>query len=613
MFDKTKVQILTSSINQDQDTVAQQWANTFLFNSKENQAVPMAQLLLACVARGDFKVRPYLSKSQDLGAPSDQLNIVDYISHASRIIIDYQGLSEANKEELLRFFPGPGDKIFSRSATHNAYRAPTGKVIEGKGFLLGVVGQLPWLIKTPKDFGINIAMGGEGQHNFYGKKISDNGYSGHFYFHRNDLENLLMLGLEQSAPAGSPLELVWGGKKYDEEEQQYHDQFGQGHSLVGASDTYTAAGSLYFSDPVYQTKLMLEKGVFPPDKYGAMQVKVNDENWPLIKEFFLELIEKSKNKREKEPLVQLLKSKPSTAKATKDEYLSYIALDFDSYLKRIYEAFIQVEEFNVEAQGRFSVLQANLLATIKLLQKGNISSYERFKLQVKDLIELPDTPAEYRNAIIRIARLFELQIKIDPELERTNQELLLKNQYDDLQEESKAVLEKLTEVQLYFQRNPPAEEQGELKLFLEKVDNQIKKLKNPLGSLGEEILDISASWVMCEIPDTITVESIDKLDRTINESKDLLQQSILTCSRDISFSQVLKDLDHTFLPLSQVNLVDYKQIDVSNLAKQFNEYVASLAQQAETLNLWNHNPEQASNFFAAFSEKIRNSISAMPL
>lgn len=603
MFDKTKAQILASSINQDQDTVAQQWANTFIFNSKGNQAVPMAQMLLACVAWGDFKVRPYLSKSPELGAPSDQLNIVDYISHASRIIIDYQGLSASNKEELLSLFPGRGDKIFARSATHNAYRAPTGKVIEGKGFLLGVVGQLPWLIKTPQDFGINIAMGGEGQRNYYGKKISDNGYSGHFYFHRNDPESLLMLGLEQSAPAGSPLELVWGGKKYDDEEQQYHDQFGQGHSLVGASDTYTAAGSLYFSDPVYQTKLMLEKGVFPPDKYGAMQVKVNDENWPLIKEFFLKLTEVSKNEREKEQLIQLLKSKPSTAKATKDEYLSYIALDFDAYLKRIYEVFIHVEELDVESQGRFSVLQANLLATIKLLQKGNISSYERFILQIRDLISLPDTPAEYRNAILRIAQLFELQIKIDPELERTNQQLLLKTQYDDLQEESKAVLEKLTEIQLYFERNPPAEDQVELKLILQIVDNQIRILKNPLGPLEEEILDISSSWVMCEVPDTITVESIDKLKRTIEESKDLLQQSILTCSRDVSFSQVLKDLDHYFLPLSQVNLLDYKQINISDLAKQFNEYIASLAEQAETLNLWDHHPEQTANFFTAFSEK----------
>lgn len=66
--------------------------------------------------------------------------------------------------------PGGDNKIFSRSATHNVCRGGEGEVVEGKGFLLGVIGQLPEMIKLALDFGINIAMGGEGQENFYGKK-----------------------------------------------------------------------------------------------------------------------------------------------------------------------------------------------------------------------------------------------------------------------------------------------------------------------------------------------------------------------------------------------------------------------------------------------------------
>lgn len=167
-----KSEILSCTIEQDQVAVAQQWANTFIYNSKDDIAVHITQLLLSCLASGDFKVRPYLSKSPELQAPSDQLSIADYLSHASRIILDYQDLTGESREELLNYFPTPDGRnnVFSRSATHNVRRDMGGEIVEGKGFLLGLMGQLPGLIKTPQDFGINIAMGGDGQDNFYGKK-----------------------------------------------------------------------------------------------------------------------------------------------------------------------------------------------------------------------------------------------------------------------------------------------------------------------------------------------------------------------------------------------------------------------------------------------------------
>jgi hypothetical protein len=261
--------IVKCTIAEDQHNVATQWAKTFIHNPNDLATI-MTQLVMACVARGEFKTRAYMSSSSELQDPSDQLTIADYLSHASRIIIDYNSLSEENAQELLSFFPeeNGNNKVFSRSATHNVNQVKD-KVVEGKGMLIGLVGQLHPSIKKPLDFGINIAMGGEGQENFYGKKITDNGFSGHFYYHRNTEHRLLLAGLEQSAPAASVLGLLMGSETYPKEVQQDHDQFGQGHSLTGASDTYTAAGSLYFSNPVYQTKLVLETGVFPPDKYQS--------------------------------------------------------------------------------------------------------------------------------------------------------------------------------------------------------------------------------------------------------------------------------------------------------------------------------------------------------
>lgn len=167
-----KFEILSCTIDEDQMAVAKQWADTFRHNAKDDSAVNMTQLLLACVACGDFKTRPFLSHSTELQAPSDALTIADYISHASRIILDYQNLTGTNREELLKYFPAPGEKnnVFARSATHNVNRSREGVPVEGKGMLIGIMGQLPGIIKTPQDFGVNIAMGGAGKTNFYGKK-----------------------------------------------------------------------------------------------------------------------------------------------------------------------------------------------------------------------------------------------------------------------------------------------------------------------------------------------------------------------------------------------------------------------------------------------------------
>lgn len=596
-----KFEILSCTIDEDQMAVAKQWADTFRHNAKDDSAVNMTQLLLACVACGDFKTRPFLSHSTELQAPSDALTIADYISHASRIILDYQNLTGTNREELLKYFPAPGEKnnVFARSATHNVNRSREGVPVEGKGMLIGIMGQLPGIIKTPQDFGVNIAMGGAGKTNFYGKKISDNGCSGHFYFHRNDNEHLLLLGLEQTAPAASALDFLLGAKKYPEEVQQDHDQFGQGHSLKGASDTYTAAGSLYFSDPVYQAKLLLEKGVFPPDKYGAMRVTITDENWPHIKQFLDEL--KMGAEKDPEGLVELLLSKPKTATPLKGDFssLSYIALDFNNYLKHVYQILIEESELEAEKKLHLLDLQSRLAIMIKELQKGHIESYGPFKQQISELMQLQGIPPEYQQAILRIQKLFELQFKIDPKLKQTHEELLLKNIYDDLQEESKVILEKLLEVQRHFQQLPFAKEQDSLNLFLNQINTHIKALQNPFSPIPEEV-DLLSSWVMCDNPVSITRESMDQLKQTIEAAKSFIKPIVLTEKEELSFSELLLNWEKRFLPFTQINLIDYSQLDFNDLGQKFNAYVDALAQQAEELNYWGHQPSQTMNILNKF-------------
>ncbi|MCW8400597.1 LepB GTPase-activating domain-containing protein [Legionella sp. PATHC038] len=604
MSDK-KFDILSCTIDEDQMVVAKQWADTFIYNSKDDVAVNMTQLLLACLACGDFKTRSYLSKSSKLQAPSDQLTIADYVSHASRIILDYQELNGSNRKELLDYFPAPDSQntVFSRSATHNVTRGIDGSVVEGKGVLLGIMGQLPVMIKTPLDFGINIAMGGMGKTNFYGKKIANNGCSGHFYFHRNDNHSLLLLGLEQTAPSASALEFLLGTKKDPDEVQQNHDQFGQGHSLKGASDTYTAAGSLYFSDPVYQAKLLLEKGVFPPDKYGAMRVTITDENWPYIKQFLDQLKKASlEDESHQKQLLDLLLSKPKTATPDQGECLSYIALDFDSYLKRVYHVFITASQLDAENQLTLFNLQSQLLATIKKLQQGHIEQYEIFNDQITQIIQTKNTPPEYQQAILRIQKLFELQLKIDPILKQTHEELLLKNLYDDLHEESKILLEKLLGIQKHFQELSHEKQTESLTHFLQQIDMHIKELQKSFSTFPVEI-DLSSSWVMCDYPVSITTNSIEQLNKIIERAKLFTKPIALTGKDAMTFPDLISSWEEQLLPFAQINLIDYAKLNLNDLAQQFNDYVDALAQQSELFNFWEHQPSQTTNILADFFMK----------
>ncbi|MDR3501995.1 MAG: hypothetical protein P4L79_05370 [Legionella sp.] len=523
MTDK-KLDIVASTIEQDQQTVASQWANTFLHNHPTDVGTQIMQLLSACVAAGDFKTRSAFSSSEELQAPNDQLTIADYLSHASRIILDYQELSETHRAELLSYFPDADsvNSVFSRSATHNVYRSEN-TIVEGKGLIIGLRGQLPAMLNTPRDFGVNIAMGGEGKQNFYGKTISTNGFSGHVYFHKNTPDNLLMVGLEQSAPAASILELFTGHQTYSEAEQQNNDQFGQGHSLTGASDVYTAAASLYFSDPVYQAKLILEKGYFPPEKYGAMQVTLTDDNWPAIKSFLDALKQAAAKKSEAELLGHLLK-KPATASSQKQECVSYIALDFKTYLQRVYTAFIKNSSLVLAQQQDFQLLQNNLLELIKKLQKGEVDSYEDFINLIEQITTTELIPTQYKEAIARIDELFKLQLDLDNGLNATHQELMLKARYEELQEDRNELVQKMVAIKQYFESDYINKDPG-LSNFLLELERQLSVLLQPQDSLSVTENDLGQSVIVVNPVVGVSAEKVRELDQQINQCRILLSQA----------------------------------------------------------------------------------------
>lgn len=553
---KAKTTILKNSIKQDQLAVAQQWLKTFKHNGSDDTATNISKLLLACVAQGEFKTRSSLVKNKELTNPSDVLTSIDYLSHASRVIVDYKNLSTENLKEFLAFFPEAGSKgVVSRSATHGVIRKGE-KVTELKGFMLGVIGQIPTLIKTPYDFGVNIAMGGEGEQNLVGKVINKNGFSGHMYFHHYAPDQLMMLGLEQSAPSSSILEAIWGHPKEDENIQSDTDQFGQGHSLIGASDTFTAAGSLYFSDPVYQAKLLTETGNVTPDKYGAMQVSLSDDNWPKIKEY-LETLNSNFDRGDEFVLEQIM-TPPSTAVKKDLEIESYIALDFKAYLKNILLLLEEVDpsvlDILVETQIK---LQSKLSLNIEILSKGyTVEAYQEFLKTLKQISEVANTPKEYIEAISRIGDLFELQRTIDPKLKKTHEDLIIQQRCNELvlainNLETKAkLIRKLLSSESNSKKENVSEYLEHLSIHMKKLEETLKtvssgflsnehEIKNDMSLEDSLILqeNIEQSWIDL---DTLKSSDLDEYETLIQKIGTFIQECPIAIE-EILDVQVLED------------------------------------------------------------------------
>jgi len=500
----SKLHIIARTVEEDKLAVAEQWLNTFRYSKRDSDetniaAIKIAELMFAAISVGDFKTKSSLVSPQ-LMAPPTTLSVVDYISHASRIVIDYKSLSSENLEKFLQFFPNAGDKgVISRSATHAVTRE--GAITkEVKGFMLGVYGQFPSMVKTPCDFGINIAMGGNGQKNFIGNTISANGFSGHIYFHHNATDSLLMVGLEQSAPAASILEAILGHKHSGGGVQEGTDQFGQSHSLTGASDRFTAAGSLYFSDPIYKAKLLAETKSFPPDKYGGMKITLTNENWSEIMNFLADLDKKIEAGSETDIALvrQQLLAYPKSA-TDKPEIDSYIAIDFKEYIRGIAVLLEEVSKENrSQLQNQLTELQNNLLTDIQFLQQGNVETHDQFKNisgritdLIKNITELDFIPACYTKAIQRIQTLVNLECDNHLKLQTKHSERLKIDRL--IEQRSSELLEEITELEKkveFFQ-----EQLGSFKSSSEyiKRNDEIGRIKQALNKESIPIKIVSAN------------------------------------------------------------------------------------------------------------------------
>ncbi|MFZ4076938.1 MAG: hypothetical protein ACOYKA_03035 [Legionellaceae bacterium] len=327
--------ILERTIAQDQAAILERWARTFVHvgdtthpvHETHEAAVGLMMIAMAAVAQGRFEVSAS-GKNNTFTAPSHALCVADYVSHASRVMIDLKELSEENRKILSeRLSSASWD---GRASTHYLERDKDNELTEikskrhglketGKN-MLDAVGKVTGIAKYASriglegapltDYGVDILMGGVGQENLSGG-ISGLGKDGHVLIHRGE-PNALMIGLEQTTPPGTNSSwkagigrvksLVWkdtseskieATRKTPSPELSCDDDNTYGlsdkHSMSGTSDAYTSAGSLYFSNLIYQLKLLEEQQELVPAKYNGMRVHLTDGNFAAFLGYYQDL------------------------------------------------------------------------------------------------------------------------------------------------------------------------------------------------------------------------------------------------------------------------------------------------------------------------------------
>ena len=405
--------ILERTIDEDRDAILDRWAKTFIHVGSEEHhehqcAATMMMIAMAAVAKGDFQVSAS-GKNEDFEDPSPALCIADYLSHASRVMIDLRALSDKNRKRFLKYFNketkilGTDKKVLDgRPSTHCIERQGD-ILIETKSKLQGAKGTVQNFVDafgnatkiSPvaavfgmegpplQDFGVNLMMGGVGQINLSGGR-SELGKDGHILIHFAD-QDAIMIGLEQTKPIGTNQDIQDGIKKSFVAVADYAKQKLYGtrdeassspirtpspesvdddnsyglsgkHSWLGNSDDYTAAGSLYFSNLIYKIKLMHDKKVLPPAKYNGMRVRLNNNNFTEFAAYFRSFYNASKGEDAFENIKVLLNQLPRTARQHLDDkqvdenYLSLIngieQADLDAYFGQLVAVY-QIEDTKV--------------------------------------------------------------------------------------------------------------------------------------------------------------------------------------------------------------------------------------------------------------------------
>ena len=241
-------------------------------------------------------------RGREVSASENNLPVSSYLSHGSRTMIQ---IPPGSNDDLINWLTS-GDTskdgrsrsqdpnkamsekepkyVYNRAAaTHDVAVTGSGKVIEKKGFTIGLKDFLNNKIlgKKTKHWGVDLAVDAEfGGLDSAGNRVNKpDGDHGHLYIHytpaTKDTPGSIMIGMEGAAPYSSK------------------------HSKIGASDPISPTGASKFDDLAMKKKATGEPeydGTVVPKKYNGIHASLKMEDISSItklnaKDFSIELAE----------------------------------------------------------------------------------------------------------------------------------------------------------------------------------------------------------------------------------------------------------------------------------------------------------------------------------
>ncbi|MDB2592550.1 hypothetical protein N9Y17_02440 [Gammaproteobacteria bacterium] len=302
-----KQKIITSSRQTQQQMIIDSVADTLLNSSNSKSVRDLLVYSLASIQKGNFQIRT--NKDGELSEPPEGIPAVSYLFCGSRVMGTFKDIEESNFQSAISNYKKaekPKDQIPSGATTTYTYIRPSthdynvrgnGDIAEGKGFLLGALAAVNNFSDKPENFGHDLIIGRPKINEVGVLPQSGNSGTCLLYQKQGDHKHF-MLGFEQLGT-----------------EAHHPDKFGQQHSLVGASDKFTAANGLYGDDPT-----MIMKYIDLPirAKYNGMHVEINNDNQQSIEkraqEFFDIIDSKESELEKKQQLIKILQAEPSSAK-----------------------------------------------------------------------------------------------------------------------------------------------------------------------------------------------------------------------------------------------------------------------------------------------------------
>ena len=135
------------------------------------------------------------------GEPPDKAYpLGEYLIHGGRIKFDLSELNDKQKTDFFNFITNQKaqPRIFATHRASTKLDAAGSPAEEKSSFFGGFSDVFSYALGRGKHFGIDLAIGGLADNG-----PQENGEWGHMYIHRNDSANLLLIGIEPSAPGMS--------------------------------------------------------------------------------------------------------------------------------------------------------------------------------------------------------------------------------------------------------------------------------------------------------------------------------------------------------------------------------------------------------------------------